>query len=213
MAGVNKVDIRLVTTQFNKMIAELASIDAGVEFSEVVLEVSRAVVQNAYRRTTMASKASIYSNAATRVYTSFNGKKYNLYNRYPDELWSKIVAFRESRIKTKLDARGLARQSWWHLANMFDRPIKATAEVIRANYKGRKYPGDVSASQRGTGTSYQLTIKNNSPLVGHANMPNALKFAMHGQTQRFRTLLQKHAFKTVASRAAEYPGIFVSPRN
>ena len=213
MAGPNKVNIELIATQFNKMLGELAAIDTRVEFSEVILEVSRSVVQNAMSRTKSAKVKDIVDKTGFRMFQTLNGKKYFLLNKYPAELWAQIEAQRLEGFNRKKNARGLAKQSWWHLANMFDRPIVTPAYVVNANYKGRKYPGDVSASQRGSLSTYQLTIKNNSPLVGHANMPNALKWAMHGQTRNFETKLKLRAFKTVASRATAYPGIFVRPRN
>lgn len=191
------------------MLEELASIDPTIEFKDVVTAVAIRVVQNAMNRTRAATVSGIRRDFATKEFTTFNGKKYKLSNRYPDQLWGLIDQFRKDRLAVKLASRGLSKQSWVHLASTIGGVLSAPAYVTNANYKGRTYREDGTSTEQGDGNNYALTIINSSPIVQAAGGYGALLRAMQGETSYFNRNMENRAFRTFESRAAKYPGIFV----
>lgn len=203
--------VELITRDFNRMLEELASIDPRVEFSTVVKESAVRVIAGAMRRTRAAAAAGIRANFATKEWTTFNGKKYHIAEwRLPDPLWREISARRRERLQTKLNSRGLSKQSWLQVASALGRTITAPAYVVNANYRGQQYPVDGDKSEEGSGTNYALTILNSSPIVQAAGGRAAILAAMVGETRYFQRNMANRAFATIESRAKKYPGIFTS---
>lgn len=209
MADGLKVEI--ITRDFSRMLAELAAIDPRVEFATVIKEVAARVVAGALRRTRSAEAGRIRATFATKEWTSFGGKRYKIDEwLLPNPLWRQIQHFRKERLQTKLNSRGLSKQSWLHVASAFGKTIAAPSFVQNANYRGRQYPVDGDKSEEGSGTNYALTIINSSPIVQAASGRSALIAAMAGETGYFRRNMENRAFATIESRAKKYPGIFTS---
>lgn len=210
MADALKVE--LITRDFNRMLEELAAIDTRVEFRDVIMSEATSVIEGAMRRTKNAEAGRIRADFNSKEWTTFNGKKYHISEwRLPDPLWREIQARRRERLQTKLNARGIARQSWLHVASSLGRTIAAPAFVVNANYRGRQYPVDGDNREEGTGANYALTIINSSPIVQSAGGRSALLRAMQGRVGYFRRNMESRAFRTLAERAKKYPGIFTSP--
>jgi hypothetical protein len=209
MADGLKVD--LITARFNQMLEELAAIDSRVEFATVVDEVAVRVIAGAMRRTRSAAAGRIRRDFEAKEWTTFNGKKYKISEwRLPDPLWGEISARRRERLQTKLNARGLSKQSWVHVASALSRRLAAPAYVLNANYRGQQYPIDGNAFATGSSTDYARTIINSSPIVQAAGGRAALLAAMAGEIGYFRRNMAHHFYRTQAARAAKYPGIFTS---
>lgn len=212
----NALNIELITREFNAMLAELAAIDTSVQFRDVVdHEASKTVIgdKGAVIYTRAANASKIRENHAKRTHVKLaDGKRYNPNWRLNAETWKKMKMARAISLDTKLGARGLAKQSWLITARKIGRPFTfATQYVYAANYKGRIYPEDVATSREGDGSRYAITVVNSSPMVSGAKMPRALAMAMGGRARYFRQNMAHHFWRTAASRAAKYPGIFTSP--
>lgn len=204
--------VELITRDFNRMLEELAAIDPRIEFRDVIFSEATSVVEGALRRTRAASVAGIRKNHESRTWTTFNGKKYHISEwRLPDPLWNEIQHARRERLQTKLASRGLAKQSWIHVASALSRTITAPAYVVNANYRSHQYPVDGDKQEQGSGTDYALTIINSSPIVQAAGGQASLLGAMRGRVSYFQRNLEHRAFRSLAERAKKYPGIFTSP--
>lgn len=212
--AVDAVKVELVTRDFNRMLEEFAAIDPAVEFRDIVRGLAVRVVAGALRRTRAADPKKIQAAHEKATFTTLDGKLYKLSNYFHnDELWRRIQNHRVFSLQRKLNARGLAKQSWLHLGRKIGAgPISAPAWVSRANFKGEQYPGDVSFLESGAGLKFQLKITNASPLMKGAGGEWALVQAMAGETKYFWTLLAKHAFRNAATRASKYPGVYVKPQ-
>ena len=202
------VRLSIDQTRFNRFLRDLGAIDPRVEFRSTVRSVAQSVVQGAHNKTKIAKAGTIRKAAKARKFITMDGKVYYLANRYPTDLHRKIKARRQASLNRKLRARGLAKQSWLHVAPN-PLAIKTTAQVRSANYAGRTYPADGTRTERGQAYTYSLTLTNRSPIVQSAGGKRALTRAMYGQARRFETLMSKQFYLTAASRAAAYPGIFV----
>jgi hypothetical protein len=204
--------VELVTRDFNRMLAELAAIDPKIEFRDIIIAEATAVVEGALRRSAAAKVQRIKDRQASRTWTTFAGKKYHIAEwRLPDHLWNQIQRQRKERLQTRLNARGLSKQSWLHVASALGKTISVPAYVTNANYKGQQYPIDGESSEEGVSKNYALTIINSSPIVQKAGGQFALLSAMRGRASYFRRNLAHGVFDSIATRAKKYPGIFTSP--
>lgn len=206
MADALKVEI--VARDFNRMLEELAAIDPRVEFRQVCLGVAERVVAGAMRATRAAAAGRIRADYDAKEYTTFNGKRYRLTNRFPDALWREISSSRRGRLSDKLKSRGLSKQSWLWVAESFGARLSAPAYVSAASYKGRQFSEDGSSSEAGSSSDFALTVVNSSPIVSAAGGRSALLRAMRGETLYFRRNMEARAFATLESRVAKYPQIF-----
>jgi len=202
--------IELLARDFNRMLEELADIDPRVEFRDVVLGVAERVLTAATRTTKAADAGKILARFAGKRFTTFGGKVYYIENHFPDALWQRLEEMRRDSLDTKINAIGLAKQSWQHVAASFGSNIAAASPgyVAAANYRGRRYAEDGDSSESGSGAGYALTVRNTSPIAPAAGGGGALSRAMRGEVKYFERNLAKRAFATVASRAKKYPGIF-----
>lgn len=210
-----RITVEIAKERFSQMLRDLADIDPAVDFRRLVMSEAGRTIANspssALARTVAAKVGAIRKRHADATHTKFMGKVYNLKWRYPDKLWSDLQKYRAERLKVKLAARGLAKQSWMHAAIKLGTPFDAPDYVMFANFRGRTYPQDVDVSTSGSGRSFTVTVTNNSPLVPHAQMPRALMLAMWGRAQYFERNMASGVFRTLANRAKAYPGIYHSP--
>ena len=212
--AIDQAKVTLITRNFNRMLQDFAEISPEIEFKDIVRAVAVRVVASALRRTKAASTSGIKRNHDQAQWTTLDGKKYRLdWYLKKDPLWHRIESKRKRSLDRKLSARGLSKRSWLHQAEQLGTSLEVPAYVRNANYEGRSYPENVSFSEKRGGANYALKIVNASPIVQLAGGRNALIFAMSGETRYFYTLLEKGAFKTAASRAAKYPGVYARPRS
>lgn len=202
--------IEIIARDFNRMLEELADIDPRIEFRDVVIGAAERVLRGAIRHTKDAKAAGIRGDFEAKEYTTFNGTRYRLANRYPDRLWREIAAFRRERLQVKLNARGLAKQSWQHVAAAFGASLAGATPgyVSAATFKGRQYPQDGASTESGSASDFALSIYNYSPIVQAAGGRGALLRAMQGETRYFQMNMEKRAFATLESRVRMFPQIF-----
>lgn len=204
--------VELVTRDFNRMLAELAAIDPKVELRDIIFSEATAVIEGALRRTVAAKVQRIKDRQASHTWTTFSGKKYHIAEwRLPDQLWNQIQRQRKERLQTRLNARGLSKQSWLHVASALGKTIPVPAYVANANYKSQQYPVDGDKREEGASSNFSLTIINSSPIVQKAGGQAALLAAMRGRASYFQRNLAHGVFNSIATRAKKYPGIFTSP--
>lgn len=205
---MDALKVELITRDFSRMLEELAAVDPSVEFKDVVDGSAVRVAQGALNRTRAAKAGDIRRDHASREWITFNGRKVRVDWHFSSEVWQAIERLRSERLQVKLNARGTAKQSWLGFASALGRSLQAPAYVLAANYKGRTH-GDDSVAQpsRGEG-SYSVTLHQMSPLIEGAGMERALLAAMVGETRYFWVNMEQRAFRTYASRASKYPGIF-----
>jgi hypothetical protein len=217
---MDRLKVELITRDFSRMLADLAAIDITVEFSAVVDSSAARVSQGALNRTVAAKPEKIRRDHDSRQFTSFNGRTYRLANRLPDEVWRQISNHRAARLQQKLAARGLAKQNWLHLHRKirndskrggFIGDVRAPSYVASANRLGEQYPGNVLTVSRGDAQGYMREIAITSPLIKGGRMEPALVFAMAGETRYYERNCAHRFYLTHASRAAKYPGVFVTP--
>jgi hypothetical protein len=212
---VAKADIglklELQHAKFSQMLADLGAIDPAVEFRAVVRAEAGAVAASAMSRTKAADKGKIHSRAAARKYFTLDCKTYRLDNRMSDALWDRLQAAQQAALQVRLNARGISKQSWYHAAQSFGRPMKAPAYVLAANYNGQQYPQNGASSEVGGGDQFTLTMVNSSPVVQKANGQWALLGAMSARTRYFERNMAHAFFANAQTRASKYPGIFTDP--
>jgi hypothetical protein len=205
--------VEIITRNFSRMLEELANIDPTIEFKDVVDGVATRVAQGAMNRTRAAKASSIKQRHEGKEWTTFDGKKVRIGGndawRFPDAEWASIQQKRNELLQLRLAARGTAKQNWLGFANQLGRSLKAPAYVLGANYRGKTHEGDSTARVSGNGREYTVTLLMTSPLIPGAGMERALVSAMAGETRYFYINMENRAFRTFASRAAKYPGIFI----
>ncbi len=103
----------------------------------------------------------------------------------------------------------MAKSNWLGFAAKIGRTINAPAYVQAANYRGKSYQDDSTARENGSDRAYSVTMIQSSPLIQGGNMERALASAMNGETRYFQINMENRAFRTFASRASKYPGIFL----
>jgi hypothetical protein len=209
---MDDIKAQLITRDFNRMLEEFASISPEIEFKQIVRAVAIRVIAGALRRTRAADANRIRESREAAEFTTMDGKLYKLSNYFHnDALWNRITNKRRASLQKKLAARGLAKQSWYIMAQKLGTAIDVPSYVDAANYDGKTYPGDVNYVDTTSGGAYALKIINASPIVQQAGGQAALIFAMQAETRYFQTLLAKGAFRNAATRAAKYPGVYVKP--
>ena len=204
----NTIRGEIIARDLNRMIEELAAIDATIEFRDVIIGVAERIVNRAGKLTDAAALAKIRKSQGFKEYTTFSGKTYRMTNRFPDALWNSLTGQAYRNLQTKLNARGLAKQSWDHVGASFGASSDAPAYVKTANFSGRQYPTDGASKELKNAGAFALEIINSSPIVQAAGGKYALLKAMAGETMYFEKNLENRAFATVASRAKKYPQIF-----
>lgn len=209
MAG-DSLRIEIITRDFDRMLQEFASLDPRIEFRDIVIGVAARVAFSAMGKTKAADEQKIRHSYDEKEYTTFNGKVYKMSNRYPDALWSELGGWVDNKIKIKLAARGLSKQSWYWLGLQLGATGSAPRYVQQANYKGLTFPQNANHSEEGDGGGFALTILNASPIVQAAGGKQALLGAMAGETKYFHRNMENRAFATLESRIKKYPGVYIN---
>lgn len=184
-------------------------IEAAAEFTPA-LQVSKL---KARREAALFSSqpASLYSPKRSRrgVKITKNGFiAYYLRNRYPNALWSAIAARRKASLARAIKARGLAKKSWWEIANALGITITVPSYVTKAVAStGRDYAGNVAVKLFRTKGKLGITITNSQPTVNAIGGARALQRAIDGRTKFFIQNVAHGVFKDVAQIARKYPGM------
>lgn len=176
--------VTLDASKFNAMLSELSR-KSGVGLDQVVRSETAAVLQKAMSMTKAAE--------AGKIRARRDRKKIS-----PD------------RMKELLARRGLAKQSWYALAESLGLPMKVPAYVKKAKVKGREYPQQVTDSQERRSGKLVITITNSMITMIAANGKGALAKAINGRTGYFYRNMKRGVFKSWRDIAKKYPGMGVS---
>lgn len=213
--AADSLRVEIITRDFGRMLDELAGLDPTVEFKDVVDGAAARVAQGALNRTVAAKAGAIRARHEAKEWTTFNGRKVRIGGdepwHFPDATWQAISQFRAIHLQVKLHARGLAKQAWLGFAAQLGRALTTPSYVLAANYRGRTHGDNSFAEPQSTGHDYNVTLHQLSPLIEGGRMERALLGAMVGETRYFYVNMEQRAFRTFASRAAKYPGIFTTP--
>jgi hypothetical protein len=117
---------RFVKNEVGKVLEAAAKFTPAVQVNRLRLRYENAQY-SAQPRTLYTPKRPTGATLTKRGYV-----KYFLANRYPNTLWSAISARRKARLLKLLGARGLAKKSWWKIANALGIKISVPAYVGRA---------------------------------------------------------------------------------
>lgn len=197
------------TSNLNRACVALAQ-SAGVPMESVVDYESEKIIEAAIRYTTGATVAKITTDVSKKEWTTLDGKRYALENRYPDAVWSRITSHLKKGLQRRIKARGLSKQSWLKLAEAVGLKVKAPGFVAKAiPSTGQTYPGNAQARRVRVRGRSAIFFTNSQPTVQspYAKGRSALQRAITGRTKYFATNLKKGVFSEIQKIARAYPGL------
>ncbi len=197
--------------KFNAAMREMQSRLAGRATLEQIIdyEVSK-IIEAALKGTDAATVNSIRRSLEEREWTTLNGKKYKLTNRYPNPVWNAIIAKRKASLTRRLAARGITKQSWLALARQIGFDIEAPSYVRRATVERHTNDENVDSRRDYKTSAYGLAIANHAPLLQFVGAKQAFFSAVVGRRKFFENNLKRGVFNDLAAVAAKYPGIKVT---
>lgn len=172
-------------------------------------EVGR-ILDKALAGTDTATKASINDSIKRTEWTTVEGKKYRLTNRFPDRVWAKIKAQQAASLARKVAAIGWARKSWYALGLRIGQPINARGSE-NATVQGRQALDNTAIKRDESDGDYTLKIENNSPLMRWTNGRRAFFAAVAGRVGFFRRNVANAVFDDLKAVERKYPGLQIMP--
>lgn len=137
-----------------------------------------------------------------------NGKiLYYLKNRYPSTLWNTIAEKRKESFLRKLHAVGLAKKSWWNIAQALGLPVKSGRFVSALAVTGKEYPQNFQTSKSVRETDIAVAFINAQPTVNAIGGARALQTAINGRVKYFLYSVEKGVFDSMDKIARQYPGL------
>lgn len=227
MAAPNTVD----TTAFNAMCKQASRMSAvPIEpflrnevgrILEKTIEYIPAAKASAIR---LRSETALYSQQPPTLYApqtrqgkkhragvklSKNGSiKYFLGNRYPRELWVAMSRRRKESLRRKLGAIGLAKKSFWKIAQALGIEVKIPQKYTQAVATTGKEYQDTETKSEKSQDKIGIFISNSQPTaVKFAGGSKALRAAIAGRVKYFEKNIKFRVFNEVAKIAKAYPGI------
>lgn len=202
--------LQIKTAQFNEAMAEMYRRlgDVATQRQIIDFEVGK-VVEGALRRTETATSTSIRASAASKQWTTLNGKKYKLAWRVPSPTWRDIAAARRAVLDAKLAARGLAKRSWLALGEALGVTVEAPGYVTTAKAKNHTSGENVSVDRKSSPDGYGLRIDNSSPLLRWTEGRQAFFAAVAGRIEFFKRNLRSGVFGDLDKAARKYRGLVV----
>jgi len=168
------------------------------------------ILEKAVQKTDTATASSIRRSMGDKEWTTMDGKKYKLANRYPNGVWSSINAKMKASLKRKLAARGLAKQSFYALGLRMGFDIQVPGFVKEAKTPKHVNAENVNVERISRQGEYGLIIENHSPILRWAEGKQAFFSALAGRIGFFRANVKRGVFDSMASVAKKYPGLLVS---
>lgn len=230
------VNIEMDARNLNGALRELSRL-SGKDFRTVVQHETTKIMEGALKRTPAAKVGDIRKNSddyefitasahtyATKGersagrYQGFARKKgnhasprvvYYRFNRYPDELWAKLMDLKKKRVQRRIMARGLLKKSWIQVAEKIGIALEGVAGYVAgANSGGRDYPEDTKGGQRRSISNFEIwgVIER----VYDWRIIKALSASMRARINYFRTNLKKGVFLKGKEIARRYPGLYVN---
>lgn len=219
------VQLHIDTSQFEQMISELAQAVPGKSEQEVLREeVGKAleqsvrntaamqvqkVVQRSERSKFTTMPASLYKPRTVKRDRSGN-VVYFLGNRYPNALWQAIQKRRRQDLAKKIKARGLAKKSWYLIAEKLGIRINVPSYVQNAvATTGKAYFEDIEATERYDKDLLEIKIRNEQPTVNSVGGEQVLQQAIDGRVKFFIQNMSRAVFDSLEKISRKYPGLIV----
>lgn len=216
------------TTRFNQMVREISR-RANVPDEETLTHEVGKVLEQTIRNTKSATVSSIrassenakvtmqpeelYTPRSPRIgvkVTRTGSIAYWLGNRYPNDLWSRIVSRRKASLVDRLKARGLARRSWLDIAKKLGLTINFPGYVaIAIPRTGKEHPENTRVQLQKQSGKLQISFQNSQPTVNRIGGNAALQAAINGRYKFFLTQMAKGTFNDIAKIAKKYPGMTI----
>ncbi len=218
---VSSVDTR----QFNQMCRQFAK-EVNVPLPAVLKAEVGKVLETAVKYTASAKVSKItkryedfvpmgqdaYSPKRIRRFGNLIGPNliYYMQNRYPRELWSRLLARRRELIARKRAARGLAKQSWLQLADALGVPISVPGYVNTAIPSTGQTYKNVSVSEKATDKGAEISISNAQPTINAIGGAGILQRATDGRSKYFYENMKRGVFNSLKEVARAYPGMKIA---
>ncbi len=200
--------LRLEIGKFNSALREMSARLSHTIAEERIVEYEVGkIIEATLAGTRAATVSGIRASAETAEWTTYNGKRYKLSNRYPNALWRGIAAKRKESLMRKIAARGLAKQSWLALANLIGVEIRAPGFVRSATAPTHTNSENVNIRRDYGARRFGLGISNTSPLLRFSDGRRAFFSAVIGRRRFYETNLRRGVFGDLAKIAAKYPGL------
>lgn len=136
---------------------------------------------------------------------------YNLAYHYPNALWRAIQQARAKDLEERIAARGLAKRSWFIIAELLGLAVEAPGYVKAAKPRGgREYPQDEKVRVIRESGLMGYEFENSQPTVNAIHGEVALQRAIDGRVQFFLKNVSKDVFDSLAAVAKKYPGMEVT---
>jgi len=211
------------TSNFNRAIHEMTRL-TGAKFEDIVLAEVGSVLSQTIINTPKATKESIMKSSQDYIWirneggtwnrkgqTYHGGTFYPMKWHYKDDFWTHVVNSKDARIKELIKRIGVAKQSWFKLANNLGikLPKQPPGYVMKAAVNGRAFATPVNQQKMTSGSKVQISIENltRSAIQGGGRV--ALLKAINGRTGYFYRNLKSGAFQKVSEIAKKYPGFNV----
>tara|TARA_R100001244_G_scaffold35015_1_gene32225 strand:+ start:29 stop:733 length:705 start_codon:yes stop_codon:yes gene_type:complete len=230
---------RFHVREFNNYLGELhASLGKGVAASDVVKSEAAAILVSAAKKTKRGNKADIQSRYTIKRSTKksrktgpiaqnpnlvpfvvMKGKKYHTSNYYPKPVWNEMkkkLDFYKKRAKSRVFS---SKATWLLMArkarlNTQRFQSKASLEkAISAQAGSFKKNSTENGTRIPSMFKFRIKIYNNSvaALNKSARGHFAIKSAMGGRSEFFKTNMKMGVFKKAARIGKKYPGVRVLP--
>lgn len=202
--------IQVKAEAFNRALREMAIRlrNHATEQQVITAEVAK-VLEATLSKTKAASLSKIRTSHQQKEWTTLNGKRYRLTNRFPNAVWSQLSSYRKELLTRKLAARGLAKQSWLALAKKLGVTIAAPGYVQNATVPNVDNAQNVSTERNDGEKSFGIRIENSSPLLRFSDSRQAFFAALAGRERFYFNNLKRGVFDSLKTIAAKYPGIVV----
>lgn len=200
------------TAPFAALCRDLAALSGASVESTIGYEAAK-VLETALRLTPVvklpALRKKILNARAITTDIGSGRKVYFLDRRYSPAVWQRLQTARTQRLKAKVGARGVTRQSWYLLCRELGFAVDVPAYVRRATPSdGRRYD-NVRASRTGRRARFTIRVSNAmpvllAPIIGGDRI---LARAIARRRAYFRRNVRQDVFRQLGTIARRYPGI------
>jgi len=213
--------LTLKTEEFSNYLRELrAELGKGTTMKTIIDHEVARVLEKTIEDTEAADRTKIRERQKNRTTFKIDGRNWTTRNyqtgqawRVPNAIWREIQAKRQRALRRKLGKVGLAKNSWYLLAEKLGQAVRAPGYVknAKATIFNSGGANNVSVIRQGDGSNYGLTIINKMPILRFNTVKGlqALFGAMAGRIGAFRQNLKRGVFEDAAKIAKKYKGIKV----
>lgn len=203
--------LRMEVGNFNAAMRDMSKrLEGSTAMRWIVDEEVGKILEATLAKTDAATVQSIRASFDSTQWTTLQGKKYKLSNRYPNPLWRTISEKRRSSLQRKLAARGLAKQSVQALAELMGVKINAPGYVSAAQTPKHTNAENVAVRRDFKPNAYGIEVSDRSPLLRWTGARAAFFAAVVGRRKFYEQNLRRGVFGDINQVIAKYPGMRMS---